>query len=181
MMIPDAFPIPASDPSKPGPKSVRSAGAEDELTYTRILVPIDFSEYTKKSTSYAARFASRYNSTLLLVHVFEFGYAVTVGEHMKPSSELLKSQAAAAEQAARENLAAIENQLRNRGLKTEAYQCVGSPFDEIVKMANQLNIDLIIIGSHGRTGFSHLLLGSVAERVVEHAQCPVLVVKQRRL
>jgi nucleotide-binding universal stress UspA family protein len=68
--------------------------------------------------------------------------------------------------------------LRHRGIKVEAYLRVGCPFDEIVQMANHLNVDLIIIGSHGRTGLTHLLLGSTAERVVEHAQCPVLVVKQ---
>jgi nucleotide-binding universal stress UspA family protein len=179
MMMPDVFPIPASVPSKPG-QSLSPADGEDELTYTRILVPIDFSEYSKQSTSYAARFASRYNATLLLVHVFESGYAMTGDEGSKPRSELLKSQAAAAEEAAQANLAVIENQLRNRGIKTEAHHRSGCPFDEIVKIANLLNIDLIIIGSHGRTGLLHLLLGSVAERVVEHAQCPVLVLKQRR-
>jgi universal stress protein A len=179
MMTPDVFPIPASDSSRPAQRGVPSADAQDELTYSRILVPIDFSEYSKRSISYAARFASRYNATLLLVHVFESGYAVSGHEDVKPSIELLKSQAAGAEQAAQDSLAVIENQLQNRGIKTEAHHRAGCPFYEIVKTANDLNIDLIIIGSHGRTGLSHLLLGSVAERVVEHAQCPVLVLKQK--
>jgi nucleotide-binding universal stress UspA family protein len=179
MLMPDVFPTPIPDPAKPDQKNAPSANVEDELTYTRILVPIDFSEYSKKSTSYAARFASRYNATLQLLHVFELpDYAVTRHEHVQSSSGLFKTQAEAAEQAARENLTAIENELRNRGIKVEAYQCVGCPFDEIVQMSKRLNVDLIIIGSHGRTGLTHLLLGSTAERVVEHAQCPVLVVKQ---
>jgi universal stress protein A len=58
---------------------------------------------------------------------------------------------------------------------------VGYPFEEIILMANDPDIDLIIIGSHGRSGIKRLLLGSTAERVVEHAPCPVLVVKERYL
>jgi len=178
MMMPDGLPIPASEPSNQAQKSFLSADADEGLRYTRILVPIDFSEHSRKSTSYAMRFASLYNATLLLVHVFELpGYALTGDEYVKPSSELLKSHAHAHEQAARANLTMIENQVRNRGVKVEAHHCVGCAFDEIVKIAKQLDADLIIIGSHGRTGLQHLLLGSVAERVVEHARCPVLVVK----
>jgi len=178
MMMPDVFPISPSDPSKPGQRNVPAAKVEDELTYTRILVPIDFSEHSKKSTSYAIRFASRYNAILQLLHVFVLpDYAVARNEY-EPTGGSLKTQGDVAEQAARENLAAIEDQLRHRGIKVEAYLRVGCPFDEIVQMANHLNVDLIIIGSHGRTGLTHLLLGSTAERVVEHAQCPVLVVKQ---
>jgi universal stress protein A len=71
----------------------------------------------------------------------------------------------------------MESELQNRGVAAEAYQREGCPFDEIVKMAKHLKVDLIIIGSHGRTGLAHLLIGSVAQRVVEHAQCPVLVVR----
>jgi len=176
-MISDGLPISDSDPRKPVQKAT-SAVMEDELTYSRILVPIDFSECSKKSTSYAARFASRYGATLLLVHVFEArGYGVGGDQVAKPDSELLKSHADAVEGAARRSLANIENQLRDRGINVEAYQSTGCPFHEIVKIAGQLHVDLIIIGSHGRTGLTHLLLGSVAERVVEHAQCSVLVVK----
>ena len=58
---------------------------------------------------------------------------------------------------------------------------VGYPFEEIILMANDPNIDLIIIGSRGRSGIRRLLLGSTAEPVVEHAPCPVLVVKERYL
>jgi universal stress protein A len=178
-MKPDVLPIPTSDHSKLGRQTSPSTGAEGELTYAKILVPIDFSEGSNNSTSYAARFSTRYNSTLVLVHVFDFpGLELSGEQYINPSSDLLKSQADAAAQAAGANLTAIENQLRNRGIKAESYQRVGCPFDEIVKMARYFQVDLIIIGSHGRTGLAHLLLGSVAERVVEYAPCPVLVVKR---
>jgi universal stress protein A len=168
----------ALDQSKLSQESSSSTDADDQLTYSRILVPIDFSECSKQSTSYAARFALRNNAALLLLHVFEPShYPIKGDEYAKPSSELLKSQADSAEGSAATTLAKIESELRNRGIEAEAYQRVGCPFDEIVKMAKHLKVDLIIIGSHGRTGLAHLLIGSVAERVVEHARCPVLVLK----
>ena len=69
---------------------------------------------------------------------------------------------------------------QSKGVKVQPYLRVGYPFDEIVLMANHFDVDLIIIGSHGRGGISRLLVGSTAERVVEHAPCPVLVVKESR-
>ncbi|HYY29082.1 MAG TPA: universal stress protein [Chthoniobacterales bacterium] len=155
------------------------ADAENELTYKQILVPIDFSEQSRRSVSYAARFASRYNATLQLLHVLEIpDYSLAHRQYRPESADRHKPELDAAEDDARENLAAIEDQLRNRGNKVETYLRVGCPFDEIVQMAKHLGVDLIILGSRGLTGLKHLLLGSTAERVVEHARCPVLVVKE---
>ena len=92
----------------------------------------------------------------------------------------MESQIQVAELEAREKLTAFERRLLNRGIKVEAYLRVGIAFDEIVTMAKHFDINLIVIGSHGHTGLLHLLLGSTAERVVEHAPCPVLVVKGSR-
>jgi nucleotide-binding universal stress UspA family protein len=152
---------------------------EDELIYKGILVPLDFSEVSKKSVSYAARFSARYNATLQLLHIFEIpNYAVTCYKYGQKRCDQLKSEVDIAEQEARENLKEFESQLLDRGIKVKAYLRVGCPFQEIVQMANHLAVDLIIIGSHGCTGLKHLLLGSTAERVVEHARCPVLVLKE---
>jgi universal stress protein A len=93
----------------------------------------------------------------------------------------VQSHVDAAELEARENLELFAQELSNQGVKVQPYLRVGFPFDEIVQMANHFDVDLIIIGSHGRSGISRLLVGSTAERVVEHAQCPVLVVKGTRL
>jgi nucleotide-binding universal stress UspA family protein len=108
-------------------------------------------------------------------------YAVTQYEHRQQGSEELKSQVDLAEEEAQENLSAFEQDLLNKGIDANAYLRVGYPFEEIVLMANDPDVDLIIIGSHGRSGIKRLLLGSTAERVVEHAPCPVLVVKERFL
>ena len=89
----------------------------------------------------------------------------------------VQSHVDAAELEARENLELFAQELSKKGVKVEPYLRVGYPFDEIVQMANHFDVDLIIIGSHGRSGISRLLVGSTAERVVAHARCPVLVVK----
>jgi nucleotide-binding universal stress UspA family protein/osmotically-inducible protein OsmY len=175
----EVLPTSAPDPLMPVQKSAQAATVEDELTYKKILVPIDFSGHSRKTVSYAARFASRYDATLQVLHVFEIpDYAVAQYGYRQQNCDQFKSQVDAAEQEARDNLTAFEKQLLDRGIKVEAYLRVGCPFDEIVHMANHLGVDLIIIGSHGLTGLKHLLLGSTAERVVQHARCPVLVVKE---
>jgi nucleotide-binding universal stress UspA family protein len=70
---------------------------------------------------------------------------------------------------------------KNRPVQTDARIIIGEPFSDICQVAAQENSDLIVMGSHGRTGLSHVLLGSVAERVIRLAPCPVLVVGKSAL
>lgn len=84
-----------------------------------------------------------------------------------------------AEQEAEANLNAVEEEVLSRGVKAKACFRVGHPFEEIVSMANDPEVDLVLIGSHGCSAIKQLLLGSTAARVVEHVRCPVLVVKER--
>jgi len=154
---------------------------EKDLNYEKILVPIDFSEHSKLTLSYARRTASSHHSTIYLLHVFQIpDYVVTPFARRKQDSAEVQSQLDLAEQEARENLEVFAQDLAKRGVKVQPYLRVGYPFDEIVLMANHFDVDLIIIGSHGRSGISRILVGSTAERVVEHAPCPVLVVKGSR-
>ncbi len=159
-----------------------ATGPEDaDLTFKRILVPIDFSEHSKKTIACAIRLASRDGAMVQLLHVFQISdYVVTPFARRKQHTVQDKSQIDAAEQEARESLAAFEKYVLSRGVKAESYIRVGYPFDEIVAMADHFEVDLIVIGSHGCSGIARLLVGSTAERVVEHAPCPVLVVKERR-
>jgi universal stress protein A len=167
------------------PRDLDSAqtGPEDaDLTFKVILVPIDFSNHSKKTVRYATRFAARYHATVRLLHVFQIpDYAVTQYENRQPGFDQLKKQVDIAEEAARGNLEAFEKELLSQGMNVKATLRVGYPFEEIILTANDPDIDLIIIGSHGRSGIKRLLVGSTAERVVEHAPCPVLVVKKRYL
>jgi nucleotide-binding universal stress UspA family protein len=176
-MTQDDLPKPSSSEAVASEKGPRIVKDENDLPYD-ILVPIDFSEHSKRTVSYATRIATRYNSTIYLLHVFQIpDYVVTPYARRKQNSAEVQSQVDAAEQDARENLEAFAQELSNRGIKVQPFLRVGYPFDEIVLMAKHFDIDLIIIGSHGRGAISRLLVGSTAERVVEHAPCPVLVVK----
>jgi universal stress protein A len=177
----DIRPDSATDSKSATEQTVRTTAQEADPNFKRILVPIDFSEHSERTASYAAKFASRYDATVQILHVFEVpDYVVTPFARRKQNPEAVKALVNNAEQEAREHLAAFEQELLNRGLKVEAYLRVGCPFDEIVRTADHLNVDLIIIGSHGCSPLTRLLVGSTAERVVEHAPCPVLVVKERR-
>jgi universal stress protein A len=162
--------------------SAQTMPDESDLAYKAILVPIDFSEHSKKTIKYATRFAAGYRAAVRLLHVFQIpDYAVIQYEHRQVGCDQLKNQVDIAEEEARQNLDEFENELLKRGINVKAFMRVGYPFEEIILMANDPDIDLIIIGSHGRSGIKRLLLGSTAERVVEHAPCPVLVVKERYL
>ncbi len=180
-MAQDVPPNSATDLTTTSQEAALTATEEDDLTFKRILVPIDFSEHSKKTVSCAMNLASRDNAMVQLLHVFQISdYVATPFARRNQQADQVKSQIDAAEQEARESLAAFEQQFLNRGIKVEAYIRVGYPFDEIVAMAEHLDVDLIVIGSHGCSGMTRLLVGSTAERVVEHAPCPVLVVKERR-
>jgi universal stress protein A len=160
----------------------RVAAYESDPGYARILVPIDFSEHSKRTVAYATRTAIRNNSIVYLLHVFQVpDYVVTPYARRRQNCAEVQSQVDEAELEARENLELFAQDLSKKGLNVQPYLRVGYPFDEIVQMANHFDVDLIIIGSHGRGGISRLLVGSTAERVVEHARCPVLVVKGARL
>src|SRR5262249_43964504 len=79
--------------------------------------------------------------------------------------------------AAQKELDRIVNRLREGGLKAKPLLKVGSPFLEILHTAQAEGSDLIVLGTHGRTGIAHVLMGSVAERVVQKAPCPVLTIR----
>ena len=146
--------------------------AAPEMKLRRILVPVDFSPSAHKALGYAVSIARQFQTELLLLHVIETIY---------PPPELLVVDTTALHYRVREE---AERQLsawakENSGLATHAFIRTGSPYHEIVACANDNNIDLIILGTHGRTGMAHLFLGSTAERVVRHAPCPVMVVRER--
>lgn len=141
----------------------------------RILVPTDFSEYSRCALDYACASAERFGSELHLLHVVhEYYPIVPEAGMMLPDADVYRKEAiAAAEQELK--------QLPAPGTHSTSFVvrkvCVGQPFLEIIRYAREQEIDLIVIGSHGRSGLSHVLMGSVAERVVRKASCPVLTVR----
>jgi universal stress protein A len=170
-----------SDQELSGHETSGADAQEKDHMYRRILVPVDFSDHSKTTISYAKLIAVKNDSTLYVLHVFQApDYVVTPYTRRAQNSAEIRAQVSAAEQDARENLEILRQELLERGVKTEVILRIGYPFEEIVLVANHLKVDLIVIGSHGRSGISRLLLGSTTERVVQHADCPVLVVKGSR-
>ncbi len=140
----------------------------------RILLPTDFSDNAAEAQKYACEFADRFGSELHLLHVLEvhvdptpqFGMGLALPSHMEESTKAAENQLAALLPAAWASMHEVVRATMH-----------GSPFVEIVRYARQQNIDLIVMGTHGRTGLAHVLTGSVAERVVRKAPCPVLTVR----
>lgn len=142
----------------------------------KILVPIDFSRHSLESLGYALSLSTCLNAHYLLLHV------VPPGDETFPLLADLATDPVARrlEEAATE----LDQEMARRrqtlpGLRIDAHVCPGVPFQEICHFADREKIQLIVIGTHGRSGLAHLLIGSTAERVVQHASCPVLSVKPR--
>ena len=149
-------------------------GAPPPFKLTKILVPIDFSDCSKKALQYAVPFAKEFGATITLLHVVHFNYVggPEVGTLDFPliEGDLRKS----AEQELAE-LAAKEVQLQTVAGTLVRF---GPAVVEIVGAAKDLESDLIIISTHGRTRLNHVFMGSVAENVIRLAPCPVLVVRE---
>jgi universal stress protein A len=140
----------------------------------KILVPIDFSRCSEKGLHYARAFAGQFKASLVLAHVVQFNPI--------PGTEFSEVDFPAVEQRvlqqSKEELEKTAAALRSDDLNIETLLREGRPATEIASIARETNADLIIISTHGHTGLKHVLLGSVAENVVRHAPCPVLVVRE---
>jgi universal stress protein A len=136
----------------------------------RILVPTDFSEPSLKALDYAIDFTRAHNAELLLLHVVE---PIRHTRMMPDVSEILEHHRAEAA----EKIAELEQRTRQRHRKCRSEVHFGVPYYVIADVAKNWNADLIIIATHGYTGLSHLFLGSVTERVVRIAECPVMTLR----
>lgn len=138
-----------------------------------IVCPVDFSEPSERALEWAADLARDFGAALHLVHVYQLPVyalpdgAVIAGPEFttRVTSELTKSLAARAEK---------------HGIASERTHLVeGVPWREIIRMTEELGAEIIVMGTHGRTGLRHLLMGSVAERVVRTSPVPVVTVPSR--
>lgn len=148
------------------------------LLLKRILFPTDFSEYAAEAEHYACALAREHNAELQIMCVTEEPLVVAP-VWGGPASLSGRWNAAEIREAADKALANRPDQKWGHDLKIQRVVRSGSPFVEIVRYAREANIDLIVMGTHGRTGLKHVLLGSVAEQVVRHANCPVLTVRSK--
>jgi glycine betaine transporter len=143
---------------------------------SRILVPVDFSEHSDRALRYATTLAGQFGATLDLFHVVEDPFmsgAWSPEMYVPNMQELLRTLIADA----RDHLETAKASVKDPGVAVETRVVTGAPARAIVEEAATGRFDLIVMGTHGRTGLSHAVMGSVAERVVRKATCPVLTVK----
>jgi nucleotide-binding universal stress UspA family protein len=140
------------------------------MVVRNILVPTDFSPTSDAAVRYATQMALTLGARLFLMHV-----PGKTGEHFEANFPLGRF-----ETATRERLSSFVTTAELERLRPEYALRVGAPAEEIVRYAGACDADLIIMGTQGRCGISHALLGSVAEQVVRVAPCPVLLVRARK-
>ena len=140
-----------------------------------ILVPIDFSAHADQALSYALELAGKLGARLTLLHVIQRPVASARG--IGVSGVSLDPYCQQVELIASETMNDHARRVHAAGLACDVAIEHGVPFQQIIDLASAKQVDLIVMGTHGRTGLQHFLLGSVAERVVRLAPCPVLVTR----
>jgi universal stress protein A len=144
------------------------------LSLKKILVPTDFSDHASDSFLYAVELARKFDASLTFLHVLQDAVALfpepgvafpAAGTYLEGLQELAEDGLKRLQETIGDEIP-ITTEIRN-----------GTPFVEIIRFAKENAIDLIVIATHGRSGLAHVLMGSVAEKVVRKAPCPVLTVR----
>ncbi len=138
------------------------------MKYHKILFATDLSAGSDAAFEYATALARDSGALLLIVHVEEFPVAYAAGEMVTMPVDFPNP-------VLREVLERVVPS--DKSIRYEHRLMLGNPAELIVRLAAEQHVDLIVIGTHGRTGLSRVLMGSVAESVLRHAKCPVLAVK----
>ncbi len=140
----------------------------------KILCPVDFSECSDHALRYARAFAEAYSSSLALLHVVEMPFMPSYSTAGVPELDFPVDEL---QRQCRESMDELIERYSDENYDISSDVVIGSPFFEIVRKAKDEEFDLIVLGTHGRSGLKHLIIGSVAEKVVRNAPCPVLSVK----
>ncbi len=141
--------------------------------WKKICCPIDFSDASRAAMEVGADLARRNGGELILLHAYPIpGYTFPDGS-VVASPRMMQELAEGAEK----HLQEWRRDAEALGARVSTVKAVGEPASEIVTFARESGVDLLVLGTHGRTGLEHALMGSVAERVVRKARCPVLTVR----
>ena len=151
------------------------------INLKKILVPIDFSECSESALRFAASLAKHFDSEIILFHCIwmtPHEYTRKLNADYDVSyTQFLEDQRVDAEAKMFEmEIPGIESRERVTEISVQ-----GDPTTQIIDFAEENDVDLIVLGTHGRTGLKHFFLGSVAERTVRHAGCPVITVRDKAL
>lgn len=148
----------------------------DAIALKKIIVPVDFSEPSQKAATYAMRLARVFNAEVTLLYVVEVSVVPNDRSDLAPVFGYSSEERAAAGKQLRD-LANLMAGTSPHEIHAEMREGVAA--EEIVDAEKALDADLIVIGTHGYTGWKHLCIGSTAEQVVRTAPCPVLTVKEK--
>jgi len=153
---------------------IRGQVEGDSMEIRQILAPTDFSEFSMQAVESALAWAQTFGAKLFLLHVIELP-AYPIDGFMPPSvgTTLLEDL----ERQASVDLAQVLPNTAQGTVEVIRQVVVGNPYSKIIEMAATEKVDLIVMATHGRTGLSHLVMGSVAERVVRTAPCAVLTMR----
>jgi nucleotide-binding universal stress UspA family protein len=139
--------------------------------FKTILCPTDFSEESYHAIEYGVSFAKLSDGTVLLAHILH-----------NPTSELFHPEGYTLSfEQAKQRAQSLLEQLRDKRLgypKCDLYVDIGDPYEQLMALAKQRNVDLIVVATHGRSAIGDLVLGSVAEKLIRHSLCPVFVVRR---
>jgi nucleotide-binding universal stress UspA family protein len=139
----------------------------------KVMVPVDFSRESMLAAKFAVSIAMEYGAELFVVHVVR-----PMNPTVRASVPDFEALQATVMKSAQEDLdKVIPGEIKKSLKKVNEILLEGEPHIEIPEKAKELGVEMLVIATHGRTGLSHVLLGSVAERVIRHAPCPVLVVR----
>jgi nucleotide-binding universal stress UspA family protein len=148
--------------------------ASSPLRIKEILVPIDFSDCSRKALRYAIPLAKEHKAAITVAYVVP-AISAAFGEYGAFDAAAITKEMR--ERAERDLATLVVDEVRGV-VAADTIVRTGSPAQEIIAIAERVPADMIVISTHGRTGLKHALLGSVTERVVRHAPCPVLVVRE---
>ena len=145
------------------------------INLKKILCPIDHSDCSKEALKYAVSFAMKDEAELYLLHVIDvrtFDESFDMTSKQLPDDKTIK-------QLKEKLLECVPEEIRS-DMRIEPIVVQGVPFSEIISISKEKEISVIVMGTHGRTGIAHIMLGSVSEKVVRKAPCPVLTVRQSK-
>jgi nucleotide-binding universal stress UspA family protein len=153
-----------------GARKKRPSKSRPPLTINTVLVPVDFSARSREGLQYAIGFANEFGARIILLHATYLGY-------IYPSAMYdVRSVQEAARKDAERQMRELVRRVKFGRVKFETALTSGSPVLDICAFTQDHDVDLIITSTHGLTGLKHVLIGSIAEQVVRHAPCSVLVV-----
>jgi len=143
----------------------------------KILFPTDFTEGALAALPYAIDLAKSFNAKLYLLHVI-YDMSTSTGLHVPHAS--LDAMYEEMQKGAEKEIEKVGAEMREELKDVETQVLRGVPYEEIRKFAGEKGVDLIVMGTHGRSGFDRIIFGSTAEKVVRKAACSVLTVRSRK-